>query len=536
MPLQLRALLLPILIATGTSQAQQWQWAEPGSGAANAYGTAITTDAQGNVVVAGTYNSTIGFEGQLLSSPNEDGIFLAKFTSTGTLLWLHIVANGTGITVRGVTCDDAGDIALVGMYQGSVAFIPGQLGTTLTSAGSFDVFVAAYDAAGSPLWANSIGGPGYDYGASICHDGYSNFFVTGDLHETAFNLSSSKVFVTKFAYNGTEFWTNTSADYGVQHLGDGICANDAGELCITGEFFNSITFGGVTLDAGNPEAQIYVAKLNSDGLPIWAQKAGAGGYGFGESVGMDADGNAYVTGTYRGTIAMGDLTLPGPGDMSYDVFVAKCASTDGTFQWAVRGDGPSSDGAKGIRVDAAGNSYINGAYADTWTFGSTTLETNGGVDGYVAKVSPDGEPLWAKDFGGPTGESIGDLALHGTDIFVTGSFQVSIAFDPGPTLNGQQVVRDVFVARLTDQASGIEEVERAQLVLYPVPAVDRVQVLGLRSAAPYTVIDGQGRVVLTGRMTGERGVVVGALPKGAYVLCLTADNGLPAQRLRFVKD
>mgnify|MGYP000965600493 CR=1 FL=1 len=231
MPLQLRALLLPILIATGTSQAQQWQWAEPGSGAANAYGTAITTDAQGNVVVAGTYNSTIGFEGQLLSSPNEDGIFLAKFTSTGTLLWLHIVANGTGITVRGVTCDDAGDIALVGMYQGSVAFIPGQLGTTLTSAGSFDVFVAAYDAAGSPLWANSIGGPGYDYGASICHDGYSNFFVTGDLHETAFNLSSSKVFVTKFAYNGTEFWTNTSADYGVQHLGDGICANDAGELC-----------------------------------------------------------------------------------------------------------------------------------------------------------------------------------------------------------------------------------------------------------------------------------------------------------------
>lgn len=531
----LRPIFLSLAFAAGTLHAQQWQWAEPGAGAASAEGTAIVTDPQGNVVVAGTYNSTIGFAGQILSSPNEDGLFMAKFSADGSLLWLHIVANGPGITVHDITCDEAGAIALVGMYQGSVAFIPGQMGTTLTSAGSFDVFVAKYDADGSPLWAHSIGGPGYDYGASICHDGYFNFFVTGDLHETAFNLSSSKVFVTKFAYNGTEFWTNTSADFGVQHLGDGICANDAGELCITGEFFDSITFGGITLDAGNPEAQIYVAKLNSDGAPIWAQKGGAGGYGFGQSVDMDAEANAYITGTYRGTIALGDLTLQGPSDMSYDVFVAKCASADGAFQWATRGIGPASDRAVGIRVDPAGNSYINGAYADTWTFGSTTLETNGGLDGYVAKVSPTGEALWAKDYGGPTGERIGGLALHGTDVFVTGGFQVSIAFDPGPTLNGQPVVRDVFVAKLADDASGIKDAKRPLWVLYPDPVIDRVHMTGLGGPCRYTVVDGQGRAVLAGRTTGERGVDVSALAKGSYVLCL-AVAGKPEQRMTFVKE
>ncbi len=532
----LRPLFLSVAFTAGTLHAQQWQWAEPGAGAANADGTAITTDPQGNVVVAGTYNSTIGFVGQLLSSPDEDGIFMAKFDPNGSLLWLHIVANGPGITVHDITCDDAGAIALVGMFQGSVAFIPGNMGNTLTSAGSFDVFVAKYDAEGSPLWAHSIGGPGYDYGAGICHDGYFNLYVTGDLHETAFNLSSSKVFVTKFAYNGTEFWTNTSADYGTSHLGDGICANDAGELCITGEFFDSITFGGITLDAGNPEAQVYVAKLNSDGEPIWAQKAGAGGYGFGQSVDMDDSGNAYVTGTYRGTIAMGDLTLQGPSDMSYDVFVAKCASADGAFQWATHGSGPASDRAVGIRVDPAGNSYINGAYADTWTFGSTTLETNGGLDGYVAKVSPTGEALWAKDYGGPTGESIGGLALHGTDLFLTGGFQVSIAFDPGPVLNGQPVLRDVFVAKLTDDASGIEGAERPQLVLYPDPVIDRVLVRGLSGLCRYTVVDGQGRAVLAGRTTGEGGVEVSALAMGSYVLCLAASDGKPGQRMKFMKE
>ncbi|HRH38740.1 MAG TPA: hypothetical protein PK760_10365, partial [Flavobacteriales bacterium] len=345
MPRSNSILLILILAATSPLCAQSWQWADAGAGAANANGSAIEVDAQGNSVVVGTYNSTIGFGGQLLSTPGEDGIFMAKYDPYGALLWAHIVANGAGITVHDITIDDAGAIAIVGMYQGTVAFSPGPLGTSLTSAGSFDVFVAKYSQDGSPIWAHSIGGPGYDYGASICHDGYFNFFVTGDLHETAFNLSASKVFVTKFAYNGTEFWTNTSAEYGTSHLGDGICADDLGNLCITGEFFVSITFGGITLDAGTPEATIYVAKLNSDGEPIWAQKAGAGGYAFGQSVEMDAQGNAYVTGSYHGTMALGGLTLPGPGDMSLDVFVAKCASADGTFQWAMRGEGPGSDRA-----------------------------------------------------------------------------------------------------------------------------------------------------------------------------------------------
>jgi hypothetical protein len=532
----LRSLFLPLVFTSATLHAQQWQWAEPGAGAANAEGRAIAVDAQGNSVVTGIYNSTIGFGGQLLSSPDEDGIFIAKFDPNGGLLWAHIAANGPGITVHGVTCDDAGNIAIVGMYQGAVAFIPGQQGTTLTSVGSFDVFVAKYDAEGSPLWARSIGGTGFDYGAGICHDGFSNIYVTGDQHQTAFNGSSSKVFVAKFAYNGTPFWTTLSADYGTSHLGDGICANGAGDLCITGEFFVSLTLGAFTLDAGNPEATIYVAKLNSDGVPVWAQKAGAGGYAIGESVDMDAQGNAYVTGFYRGTIAMGGITLPGPSDMSYDAFVAKCASADGDFQWATRGIGPESDRGVGICVDPAGNSYINGAYSDTWTFGSTTLETNGGVDGYVAKVSPNGDALWAKGYGGPTGETIGGMALHGTDVFVTGGFQVSMLFDPGPMLTGQDVVRDVFVARLTDDASGIEGTERPHVVLYPDPATDRVDVRGLDGAYTHTVLDQQGRAVLAGAMTGEKGIDVSALAKGSYVLCLGAVDRTSVQRLKFVKE
>lgn len=523
------------VLGTTTLHAQVWQWAGSAEGSGNANGLAVAADVQGNSVVAGTYNSTIDLGEQVLSTPNEAGIFLAKYDPDGALLWAHIAANGPGIIVNGVTVDDAGSIAVVGMYQDTVVFIPGAVGTSLISAGAVDVFVAEYASDGSPLWARSIGDTGYDYGASIAHDGVGNIYVTGDLHLTVFNLSSSKVFVSKFANDGTPIWTTLSADYGNTHLGDGICTSPTGETCITGEFFGSLTLGAFTLDAGTAEATIYVAKLNSSGVPVWAQKAGAGGYAFGQSVDMDPQGNVYVTGSYHGTMAMGGLTLPGPGNASLDVFVAKCASADGTFQWATSGTGPGSDRAVGIRVDAEGNSYINGAYDDSWAFGSTTLETNGGLDGYVAKLSPSGIPLWAKDFGGPTGDFIGGLALSGTDVFVTGGFQVAMQFDPGPTLTGQAVVHDVFVAKLTDVPSGIEEVERPQCTIYPDPASDRIQLRGLEGRCTYAVLDEQGRVVLSGGTSADQGIDVSTLSTGSYVLALGRMSGSPLQRLKFMK-
>lgn len=531
-----RSVLLPLLFTSSALHAQQWQWADQGAGEGSADGQAMATDAQGNSVVVGNYHSTFTIGGQLFSTPDDDGIFMAKFDPNGVMLWARLVANAPGIAVHGVTCDDAGAIGIVGMYQGTVAFHPIQLGPPLTALGSFDVFVVKYDGEGTPLWSRSIGEAGYDYGASICHDGFSNFYVTGDLHMSAFNQSASKVFVTKFAFNGTQLWNKSSAAYGTSHLGDGICANDAGDLCITGEFFDSITWAPVTLESSTPEATIYVFKLNSDGDPVWVKEAGAGGYAIGESVDMDAAGNAYVTGFYRGTITMGSLTLPGPSDMSYDVFVAKCASADGHFMWATSGVGPASDRAVGIRVDASGNSYINGFYADTWTFGSTTLETNGGVDGYVAKLSPDGAPLWAKGYGGPASDYVGGLALHGTDVFVTGSFLVNMTLDQLPQLTGQDVLRDVFVAKLMDDVSGIAQREKPELVLYPDPAVERVQVRGTTGVFRFSVVDAAGCAVLAGGSTGERGVDVSALAPGRYVLCVDGPRGVPEQRLGFVKQ
>jgi len=50
-----------------------------------------------------------------------------------------------------------------------------------------------------------------------------------------------------------------------------------------------------------------------------------------------------------------------------------------------------------IAADAAGNLYVAGSFGGTVTFGSTTLTAPQATDMFLAKLSPAGVWLWAKD-------------------------------------------------------------------------------------------------------------------------------------------
>jgi hypothetical protein len=62
--------------------------------------------------------------------------------------------------------------------------------------------------------------------------------------------------------------------------------------------------------------------------------------------------------------------------------------------------GTYDDYGYGIAVDACGNSYITGYFKGLATFGSTTLTSNGDYDIFVAKLDSNGNWLWAKNAGG----------------------------------------------------------------------------------------------------------------------------------------
>ncbi|WP_198075383.1 T9SS type A sorting domain-containing protein [Hymenobacter negativus] len=114
-------------------------------------------------------------------------------------------------------------------------------------------------------------------------------------------------------------------------------------------------------------------------------------------------------------------------------------------------------------VDAAGNVYLAGIFANTVVIGRTTLTSLGGYDVFVAKFNPaSNQFVWAQRAGGLSNAGgAGDdyataLAVSGASVYVAGYFQSRTA-DFGPTTltngGGNTVSSDVFVAKLTDMGS-----------------------------------------------------------------------------------
>ena len=67
--------------------------------------------------------------------------------------------------------------------------------------------------------------------------------------------------------------------------------------------------------------------------------------------------------------------------------------------------------------------YITGSFKNSITFGSTTLSSLGGNDIFVAKLSLDGVPLWAKRFGGPHSDVGQSIYVDNSDnVYVGGYF------------------------------------------------------------------------------------------------------------------
>ncbi len=302
----------------------------------------VAADASGNVYTVGAFQGTADFDpgpGTFnLTSAGDFDAFVTKLDSNGNFLWAGRIGGTVTDEPSSVALDASGNVYTVGFFQGTADFDPGPGTFNLTSAGDFDAFVTKLDSNGNFLWAGRIGGTVTDEPSSVALDASGNVYTVGFFQGTAdfdpgpatFNLTSAgieDVFISKLDSAGNFLWAGRIG--GTVADGPGSVALDAsGNIYTVGRFDGTADFdpgpGTVNLiSAGGIDA--FVSKLDSNGNFLLAGRIGGTSVDIATGVALDASGNVYTVGFFRGTADFD----PGPGTFNLtsagleDVFISK---------------------------------------------------------------------------------------------------------------------------------------------------------------------------------------------------------------------
>ena len=426
--------------SSAQTQPPDFTWALNQGGGGYDMASDVAVDLNGDLVVAGYFDSTVTFGTTTLQSAGSSDIYIAKYTSDGGVIWA-VSAGGTSYDVPySITTDRLGNIIVTGIFSGTAIFET----TTLNSVGNYDIFVAKYNSNGALQWVQQAGGQNYDYGYGVTTDNLNNIIVTGDYQQFAtfgsFTLQSGNpygdIFVAKYNSLGTVQWaTNAYDQTGGQSFYNysyGAATDLSNNVYITGSFGGSISFGTINLvssfDGTNED--VFLAKYNSAGSVQWVEQAGSDSsnvFSFGNDVLVDNNGDVFITGQFNTQINFGFISLS--ASSSADIFIAKY-DEQGNINWAQK-DNISLyyNTGVGLAVDNADNISL---------IGNVSQDQSGGElsDVYFARYRSSGEKLWGVRAGILNSASAGGIANDSKgDIYGSGDFYQSGQFGT-ITLNG----------------------------------------------------------------------------------------------------
>ena len=509
----------------------------------NDQGRAVATDSSGNVFVTGFYSvssltlyNSDGTTGATLPFVGGGECFLAKYSSTGTVLWAALIGGGGSEAGYGVVTDPSGNVFVTGSYSTTLTLYNtgGTTGATLSGVSGDDCFLAKYSSTGSVMWAARIVGTGNEFGYGVATDSSGNVFVTGSYNSslTMYNSGGTQTktiassggndaFMGKYSADGTSvMWAARFSSLGTNNeYGRGVATDSSGNVFVTGYYENTFTVynAGGTTGATLQFGGCFLVKYSSTGTVLWAARLTAsGGNASGYAVATDSSGNVFVTGYY----ALATLTLYNSAETQtktlpttvYDCFLAKYSSDGSSVMWAAQISSTGNDQGNGVATDSSGNVFVTGLYQGALTLYNTggttgaTLPYVGGSDCFLAKYSSTGTVMWATRIVGSTGNEIGQgVATDSSgNVFVTGYCGAALTlYNTNGTIAANLSFAGgamAFLAKYSPYGSFLTGTPASSNVLVDVTYVNPV-------ITPY--INGSNQTTLTATTAAATGIYVG---------------------------
>ncbi len=360
-------------------------------------------------------------------------------TGPGYALY-EIKLDGSSLTRNGpvdllfeCACEDIG-------YQD---FLPGEPVTSY-----FTHSIKVGDPTPHEGWAITDGTTHGEYPMAVADDAFDNKYIAGYLW---LSLADKQVMLIKLGSLGDKSWVILLGSEGMD-TSTGIIVDGSGYIYLVGSFCYTVDFDpGPGVDEhtatgeGHKDEDAFLCKFDNSGNLVWAKTWGGDNEDNACALALDNYGYIYVAGTCRSEEADLNPDPVGESPGIWGSYVSKF-SPSGEFQWSRSWGGCARD----IAINSYNQVFVLGNYFGNVDFnpgpGASIYASHGLSDIYGSAFSQSGKYLGTKVLGGSGMDLAGGIAVDSSDnVYLSGTFNGQIDFDPGPALELQTAYSDDWV-------------------------------------------------------------------------------------------
>jgi len=326
-------------------------------------------------------------------TPDDDPVVVVDDDpQVGVIEFVKTLGGSNNESARAVVSTQDGGYAVLGYTQSMDGDVVNKTDD------SFDFWLIKFSASDVIQWKRTYGGTADDRGFDLVNTQDGGFIVTGRTNSIDGDITENAGFedfwALKINAGGDIAWQKTFGFQG-SDVGFSVIETNEGGFLFLGVL--DVTASGGEGDTGllpssrHAGGDYWVVKVDVRGETQWTKYFGGSFTDTAEGVVQTADDGYLIVGWSDST----DFDINN-NIGSYDFWVVKINSL-GVLEWEKNYGGSEIDEAFGITASGDGNYLISGSIRSN---DIDATQNNGGADFWLIKISPAGDLIWQKNYGG----------------------------------------------------------------------------------------------------------------------------------------
>jgi len=286
----------------------------------------MIVDSNDDILVCGEFQGTADFahdrpDGEVTATGMFDA-FLAKYSSTGSLIWAKALHASDGISTAFSIDETAdGDIVLAGRFMGQVDMDPGAGEDIKESIGGTDIFFSRFSSDGLSRWSKIIGGGQTDEATNVLVTPEGDILLSGHFTQWAdfapgadiqglVSEGGQDVFLARYDEQG-DFISVTGFGGAATDKVHDMSIDATGLTILCGQFMDEVEFVEGVSSISNGAEDGFVLCVDENGQSRWVRTFGDAWTDRAQSLITLEDGRLFCAGMFWGTVDMD----PGAGSV-----------------------------------------------------------------------------------------------------------------------------------------------------------------------------------------------------------------------------